>query len=81
MYKVIKSHYLARLEEEVNLHMSQGWTPQGGVSASEGHYHQAMIKRNDEAKVVEMYPKVTFGQLQNKVAAPPVKNVPAPSMN
>jgi len=43
-YCVVEETNTEKLEEKVNLLISQGWKPQGGISARTYSYQQAMIK-------------------------------------
>lgn len=49
-YKLIKEISQMNLEEDVNNHLKQGWSLQGGISVSKGdsisglYYYQALVK-------------------------------------
>ncbi len=43
-YKILWSYEVKDLVKDVNDHLSQGWTLQGGMSASSNAYYQAMVK-------------------------------------
>lgn len=43
-YIVIEKKVKSEFEEEVSVHLGDGWILAGGVAVDEGYYHQAMYK-------------------------------------
>ena len=51
-YKILERDDIRNLAEQVNIHLSEGWSLQGGISVSKEHgkrfhkYCQALVKKN-----------------------------------
>ncbi|WP_082723072.1 DUF1737 domain-containing protein [Chryseobacterium indologenes] len=44
-YKIVTAQSVNELEKSVNILLDLGWIPQGGVSANEKGYFQALVKK------------------------------------
>jgi hypothetical protein len=44
-YQIVGATSTQKLEAMVNLFISEGWLPQGGMTASGNGFYQAMIKK------------------------------------
>ncbi|MFM7663978.1 MAG: ribosomal protein L7/L12 [Bacteroidota bacterium] len=57
-YKIIESHYTIELRIEVEKLINAGWTLVGGLSAQDGVFYQAMVRKafTGEVKLVDAGP-------------------------
>lgn len=48
-YQLILASSPIKLQDMVNMYLSNGWKPQGGISTTQSYYAQAVVREIEDA--------------------------------